>query len=178
MQATISKVAARKAHTLNTLMNQRNSELFNKKISNVTSIFGAGKTVNEIIAKHRLIPEHKDLENKTIHSDKKTAANDLIYILNYYEFICAGINNGDFDENSMKECLSNIIPTLEIRSFHFIKLSREIAGKECFDNIVRVSNKWSKNGGSIIMKYENGEQITNLTHCFSEDECYTKLLQN
>lgn len=43
VQATVSKVAARKSHTLNTLMNQRNSELFHKKVSSVANAFGLRK---------------------------------------------------------------------------------------------------------------------------------------
>ncbi|WP_135387178.1 hypothetical protein [Escherichia sp. E2593] len=64
VQATVSKVAARKSHTLNTLMNQRNSELFHKKVSSVANTFGLRKTINEIIAKQRLVPNDKDLKNK------------------------------------------------------------------------------------------------------------------
>ncbi|MGR4445240.1 hypothetical protein K8Q64_26220 [Escherichia coli] len=64
VQATVSKVAARKSHTLNTLMNQRNSELFHKKVSSVANTFGLRKTINEIIAKQRLIPNDKDLKIK------------------------------------------------------------------------------------------------------------------
>ncbi|WP_215250845.1 hypothetical protein, partial [Escherichia coli] len=65
----MSKVAARKSHTLNTLMNQRNSELFHKKVSSVANAFGLRKTINEIIAKQRLVPNDKDLKNKKVHDE-------------------------------------------------------------------------------------------------------------
>lgn len=173
VQATVSKVAARKSHTLNTLMNQRNSELFHKKVSSVANAFGLRKTINEIIVKQRLVPNDKDLKNKKVHDEYISAGNDMFFVLNYYEFICSGIINGDFDEDSMRECLGQIVPGLEVRAFHFIRIAREISGSSCFCNFVAVSDKWSTNGGSLILRHEKGEPvINNLTHCFEETACY------
>lgn len=173
VQATVSKVAARKSHTINTLMTQRNSDLFNRKSSNVANVFGHDHTVNEIIAKQRLTPTDKELTGKEIKQEYSDAALDLIYTLNYYEFICSGIRNSDFDEHLMKDCLSGLIVTLEIRAFHILKIAREKYGKASFENLIFIVNKWSDNGGSLILKIENGEQIGTLTHTFRDEDCYT-----
>ena len=115
----------------------------------------------------------KDLKNKKVHDEYISAGNDMCFVLNYYEFICSGIINGDFDEDSMRECLGQIVPGLEVRAFHFIRIAREISGSSCFCNFVAVSDKWSTNGGSLILRHEKGEPvINNLTHCFEETACY------
>lgn len=173
VQATVSKVAARKSHTINTLMTQRNSDLFNRKATNVANVFGHDHTVNEIIAKQRLVPNDKDLADKEIKKEYSDAALDLIYTLNYYEFICSGIKNNDFDEHLMKDCLAGLIVTLEVRAFHILRIAREKYGKESFENLIFIVNKWSQNGGSLILKYENGEQFGTLTHIFKDEDCYT-----
>lgn len=171
VQATVSKVAARKAHTVNTLMSQRNSEYFHKKVNNVSKQFGLTKTVNEIIAKNKVKPDDEVFKTKKIKEIYSTAADDFSYLINYYEFICSGINKGDFDEDLMKDCLSNIIITLEIRAYHIILLSRKAFGDECFANILIVIEKWSK-AGSLVLKAEKGNQITTLANVFDDADCF------
>jgi len=180
VQATVSKVAARKSHTLNILMTQRNSEIFHRRSQNALRVFGFTKTINECIAKSQVNPSDKDICNKKLKKKYKQAIVDFVYVLNYYEFICSGINNGDFDDFLMKDCLSDIIPRLEMRGYHVIKLSRELFGKSTFENIVKVINLWN-DGGSLVLKAENGEQATvfNYFHDTNkEDELYVKETNN
>lgn len=176
VQATVSKVAARKSHTLNILMTQRNSELFHKRSQNALSVFGFNCTINECIAKAQVSPTDKDICNKKLKKKYKKAIKDFVYLLNYYEFICSGINNGDFDEFLMKDCLSDIIPRLEMRGFHVIKLSRHHFGKSTFENIIKVINSWSESG-SLILKVENGEQIPTFNYFYDtnkEEDLFVK----
>ncbi|WP_446498817.1 DUF4760 domain-containing protein [Escherichia coli] len=91
--------------------------MISQKVSSVANTFGLRKTINEIIAKQRLIPNDKDLKNKKVHDKYISAGNDMFFVLNYYEFICSGIINGDFDEDSMRECLGQIVPVSKLEHF-------------------------------------------------------------
>jgi len=168
VQATVSKVAARKSHTLNILMTQRNSDIFHRKSEHVLQVFGFDKTINEIIAKSKVCPKDKDLKDKKVKKKYKKAADDFAYILNYYEFICTGINKGDFDEPLMQECLGFIIPKLEKRGYYFIKLSRELHSDDAFDNLVKVVDRWT-NSNSLIIKSESGNSIGELSHLINDE---------
>jgi len=176
VQATVSKVAARKSHTLNILMTQRNSELFHRRSQNALSVFGFTKTINECIAKIQVNPSDKDVCNKKLKKKYNQAIVDFVYLLNYYEFICSGINNGDFDDLLMEDCLGDIIPRLEMRGYHIIKLSREVFGKSNFENILKVIDSWS-DGNSLVLKSERGEQVPTLNYFHDtnkEDELFVK----
>ncbi|MBP2157206.1 DUF4760 domain-containing protein [Erwinia rhapontici] len=171
VQAVISKVASRKAHTINTLMTQRNSELFYEKNKSISKEFGFKKTLNENLAKKTILPDHIDVKDKKIKQPFIEPARNVLYILNYYEFICAGINNGDFDTHLIEDCLSNIIVDLEVRYFHYIKIARDNDGKCSFENIIKVVDQWSSSG-SMILRQERGEQLGNITLVFNNDDEY------
>lgn len=109
VQATVSSAAARKAHTVNTIMNQRNSELFITKNDFVMKMFPRKKTVNPIFSEFMLDPGAKKFQHAKFPEDYMQAARDLSYVLNYYEFIAVGVLNGDFDERLMKECFVGIL---------------------------------------------------------------------
>jgi len=169
VQAVISKVASRKSHTINTLMTQRNSELFYNKNKSISDAFGFKKTINENLAKKTILPHHADVSDKKIKDEYIDPARSVLYILNYYEFICSGINNDDFDTHLIKDCLSGIILDIEVRYFYYIKLARSNDGKNSFENIVKVVDMWSSSG-SMILRQEKGEQIGNITTSFTCDD--------
>lgn len=171
VQAVISKAAARKSHTLNTLMNQRNSELFYKKNSELSEKFGFHKTINENMARKILDPDFIDVKNKKIKTEYYDAARGVPYILNYYEFICAGIINNDFDRALMKDCLEMIIESTERRFFYYLKISRNLKGKKAFENFISIADEWNRSG-SIILKHENNNQNGNIINYFDNDEAY------
>lgn len=171
VQAVISKVASRKAHTINTLMTQRNSELFYEKNKSISKEFGFKKTLNENLAKKTILPDHIDVKDKKIKQAFVDPARNVLYILNYYEFICAGINNGDFDTHLIEDCLSNIIIDLEVRYFYYIKIARDSDGKCSFEHIIKVVDRWSSSG-SMILRQERGEQLGNITLVFNGDDDY------
>lgn len=87
----------KKAHTLNILLQMRNSPEFNKHREIYMDYINPGKSVS-----YDLISEINDRLKLATPSLNGRPAVDLIrsvrYLCNYYEFICAGYLSGDLDE--------------------------------------------------------------------------------
>lgn len=169
VQAVISKAASKKSHTINTLMSQRNSDIFYKNSKSISEKFGFSKTINEDIARIIIDPDHISVSTKKLKSEYNDAARNVLFILNYYEFICAGIKNNDFDGKLIFDCLSHIIISLEVRYFYFLKISREKDGRECFINIIEIIDLWSPSK-SKILNLERGGQLGNISTVFNNDD--------
>ncbi|MGR4042505.1 DUF4760 domain-containing protein [Pseudomonas sp. 910_21] len=144
VQATVSSAAARKAHTVNTIMNQRNSELFVTKNDFVMKMFPRKKTVNPIFSEFMLDPSAKKFQNAKFPEEYMQAARDLSYVLNYYEFISVGVLNGDFDERLMKECFVGILVNLEKRAYLVIQASQKTQNAKIFESIVMLVDRWGE----------------------------------
>ena len=171
VQAVISKNATRKAHTINTLMTQRNSDLFYKNNKEISDAFGVTKTINEKLVRTILTPNHADVKDSVLKKKYISPANKIRYVLNYYEFICAGVNNGDLDKDLIKECLDGIVKQLEVRFFYFIKIAREDGMKTEFNNILILLKSWS---GSTILNIESGGQAVAINQVFEKDSDFLK----
>ena len=144
VQATVSSAAARKAHTVNTIMNQRNSELFITKNDFVMKMFPRKKTVNPVFSEFMLDPGAKKFQHAKFPEDYMQAARDLSYVLNYYEFIAVGVLNGDFDERLMKECFVGILVNLEKRAYLVIQASQKTQNAKIFESIVALVDRWGE----------------------------------
>lgn len=144
VQATISSAAARKAHTVNTIMNQRNSELFINKNDNVIQIFPRKKTIHPVFSEYLMDPHNKKFKDAKFQDDFLEAAKDLSYVLNYYEFIAVGVINGDFDEKLIKECFLGILIGLEKRAYLVIQSAQKMQNSKTFESIVELVDRWSE----------------------------------
>ncbi|MFJ2286275.1 DUF4760 domain-containing protein [Pseudomonas iridis] len=144
VQATVSSAAARKAHTVNTIMNQRNSELFITKNDFVMKMFPRKKTINPVFSEFMLDPSAKKFQHAKLPEDYMQAARDLSYVLNYYEFIAVGVLNGDFDERLMKECFVGILVNLEKRAYLVIQASQKTQNAKIFESIVMLVDRWGE----------------------------------
>lgn len=168
VQATVGKVTARRSHTINTLMNQRNSALFHDKTQLAREHFGLQKTVNKSLIEYVIGGAAcKEREAKQELAD---AVHALIFIVNYYEFICSSIENEAFDEELIKKCLEEMVVKLEVRAFHLIYHARKANGKLAFCNLVSVVEKWSPTG-SLVLRAESGdtEDSLQLVNALAED---------
>ncbi|WP_155500253.1 MULTISPECIES: DUF4760 domain-containing protein [Pseudomonas] len=155
VQATISSAAARKAHTVNTIMNQRNSELFIQKNDFVMKMFPRKKTINPVFNEHMLDPHSKKFQHAKFSEEYQQAARDLSYVLNYYEFIAVGVLNGDFDEHLMKECFVGILVSLEKRAYLVIQASQKIQNPKIFESIVALVDRWGEQKSMTTRCKEN-----------------------
>lgn len=164
VQATITSSNARKTHTITTIMNQRNSEVFFRKNDNVVSTFSMGKTVHPVVAMAIFNKNRDELINITLPQAYIKASNDLLYLLNYYEFIAAGVFNGDLDEKLIRECYENIIIGLEKRAFHIICEARKSKGERVFVNFTDLIDKWSDKGSLVNLKIKHSQDVSMEIH--------------
>jgi len=141
IQATINAASARKSHTINTIMNQRHSVHYFNKLDNVYEKFGLTSTIPLHIAEKYRCP---DLDNRKVKKELISACRDASYILNYYEFISAGVKKGDFDEYLIRECFYDPMQNFENRAYHIIQTFRKEAGPnaEIFSNFIDLLDKW------------------------------------
>lgn len=170
IQATINSAASRKSHTINTVMNQRHSKTFFEKLDNVYKHFGIDKVINEEIAS-QYVHESKRT-GPIIRPEIMNACRDAAYILNFYEFISAGVNNGDFDEKLIKECFMVPMASFERRAFYIIACSQKQAGKEVYSNMIELVDKWSTDKSFTTRKKNNENiELDNTSH--KQDELYS-----
>ncbi|MEX0297229.1 DUF4760 domain-containing protein [Pseudomonas putida] len=155
VQATISTAAARKSHTVNTIMNQRNSELFNQKNDNLISVFPRKKTIHPIFSEYLMDPHNKKFKDAKFPPEFIEAAKDLSYVLNYYEFIAVGVTSGDFDEKLAKECFVGILTGLEKRAYLVILSAQKIQNKKTFEKIVELVDKWTDKKSLVTLSSSN-----------------------
>jgi len=155
VQATISNAAARKAHTVNTIMNQRNSELFNQKNDNVTTVFTRKRTIHPVFSEYLMDPHNKKFKDARFPPEYIQAAKDLSYVLNYYEFIAVGVTCGDFDEKLAKECFIGILTGLEKRAYQVILASQKNQNKKTFEKIVELVDKWTEKKSLVTLSSSN-----------------------
>lgn len=169
IQATINSAASRKSHTINTVMNQRHSKTFFEKLDNVYKHFGIDKVINEEIAS-QYVHESKRT-GPTVRPEIMNACRDATYILNFYEFISAGVNNGDFDEKLIKECFMVPMASFERRAFYIIACSQKQAGKEVYSNMIELIDKWSTDKSFTTRKKNNENiELDNTSH--KQDDLY------
>jgi hypothetical protein len=96
-----------KAHTMNVLIQMRNSAEFQRHRLNLFASYPIGtKVKTEDITK--LKAQRADKTSYDIASNKIPAMDSALYVLNYYEFISVGVLAGDLDESMIKETLGAI----------------------------------------------------------------------
>lgn len=172
VQDIISRTAMRRSHTLNVVMNQRNSETFTSKIINCRDVIGFDKILNEEVIKYYLTRDNsclkanaKDNQDLFCKFEKVMLSLDsMAYIINYYEFIAAGVINKDLDSDLLRKCYSGIVLELEKRAFWLIyHIAKDNYSKQSTDfayyNLLNWIKDMSKNNESIVLnKLDNPSQ--------------------
>lgn len=145
IHAQLTNRVHRKTHTLNLLMQSRTSVEYQDHIRNINRAFPKSKKVTE-----------KDIETYLDHQDqyitskvdeetsiKAKGLSSIRYILNYYEFLAAGITKDDLDEDLLYECLSGIILAMHNMSVEFIE-TRKKKQKMVFKNLDTLVKYWKR----------------------------------
>ena len=108
-----------------TLLHKRNQHTINTMLhANFSDSFGHARSAVAVVMKSAEIPD--DFLDKEIYS---TQRDSVRVILNHYEFVCAGMRLGNFDERTIINCEKYSI----IRYYEFfkpyIKVLREQRGR-------------------------------------------------
>ncbi|ONH55834.1 hypothetical protein BLL36_06890 [Pseudomonas cedrina subsp. cedrina] len=157
VQATISSAAARKAHTINTIMNQRNSELFIQTNDRLTLVFPRKRTIPPVFTEYLQDINNKKFKDAKFPEEFLQGARDLSYVLNYYEFIAVGVLGGDFDERLMKECFVGIVIAVEKRAYLVIQ-SAQKQNEKTFESLVALVDRWTE-GKSLTTSSKKGQNF-------------------
>lgn len=140
VQHQSSAKASRRAHTFNILMQSRLSAEFQQQVKRRTSFYSAGTVVGAVDAHlidvdglvkckadleagrsrelEQATPEHHAQINERYDSEvelverKHESLQGVKYLLNFYEFICAGIRLREIDEPLIQATLSDIATQL------------------------------------------------------------------
>jgi hypothetical protein len=107
---------SRKQHTMNVLLQTRLNPLFAEHAEIIEAAFPLGKPIT--------------FDALALTGNAK-AKDSVRWILNYYEFIAAGIHHGDLDEALMQDCMLTQLCRFFKKSEDYIRQSRgeDAAGK-------------------------------------------------
>lgn len=112
----------RKTHTMNVLLQMRNSAEFQKNRANISSVHPMGQPIQDDDLPELL----KKRTDPASYADGKTAFLDsVVYILNYYEFISVGVYTDDLDENMITLTLRAIFITFHDHVEPYIRYTRK-----------------------------------------------------
>src|SRR5690606_27227489 len=120
VQGVMSKLAMKRQHTVNTLLQSRLSATYQKQLSICQSILPS----NEYFLSRKVVEAFAERDNQSHASDMeltdkfKARIRSVCYVLNYYEFLAQGIRKEDFDEDLLRLCLSGHVRNLERKFYH------------------------------------------------------------
>lgn len=101
----------RKQHTLNVLLQIRQSEAFNKHRTHILSHYPTGTNITAADLPE-LLKQRKDKTRYVIQDGKETqfpVAESIQFVANFYEFLAAAVKQRDLDERLLYETLGDII---------------------------------------------------------------------
>jgi hypothetical protein len=132
--------------TLGWLYTARRARTLAKKQHTVSIMLQASmnkrhQSAQEAIAPHlndRNLPNLQDAENEPLKMDFRL-------VLNHYEFIAAGLRNGDFDEQLMYDSERGSIVTLvEVCNAYIFSLRDTRQRQSIYENLEWLHGRWGK----------------------------------
>lgn len=131
VQSIIAAARQRRQHTVNTIIQTRVSEVYQTKLANYNKFFSSSEIyINKDLARH--FARYRSLDNvriKDVDNDElNQALYGAMYLLNFFEFISAGIRKRDLDNSLMRDCFEDVVRNLERKCFYLIWYYRERGG--------------------------------------------------
>ena len=99
----ISLLNASTAHTMNILMQMRNSSELNMHRANIMNLIPLGSSVGP-----RMLERMKAGELRGGDENSLSLDDSILYVLNYYEFICAGTDLDQLNERLIRNTMRSI----------------------------------------------------------------------
>jgi hypothetical protein len=128
VQSIIAAARQRRQHTVNTIIQTRVSDVYQTKLSEYNKLFSSSDIyINKDLA--RYFARNRDVNGIRIKdinpSELHKALYGAMYLLNFFEFISAGIQKRDLDNTLLRECFEDVVKNLERKCFHLIWYYRE-----------------------------------------------------
>ncbi|MDA7426052.1 DUF4760 domain-containing protein [Thalassococcus lentus] len=160
LSSRANRVAQRKQHTISILLETRLSDRF--KMLNVQrrAKFPEYHDVTfEDWNEARLAqPENTSLKAKREAQRRNEAADAVVTLLNYYEFLAVGIAEGDLDETLLKRTLRGIMCNLVDDCRNLICEMRK-RNPRTYENLAALYEDWRRPGSKDINGNENERAI-------------------
>ena len=158
-----AKLATKKNHTLNILLQSRLSSSYQEKLSEAGTLYTSDNNFPDL---DHMSPDEKKKYERIVQyygmmmtpgtiilpggeifevddSVVKVAVSvkGLIYLINYFEFLAVGIEKDDIYEPLIEECLKGIALSLKSRSIHLIKHFQE-KDAETWEYFLLMCSRW------------------------------------
>jgi len=143
----LSNKSHRKTHTLSLLMQSRVSTEYQLQVKNFTKCFPASSPIKKEHLKYIQETEkyYKLLNTSCTDTSKDAMFVDGLhaarYLLNYFEFLAAGITKDDLDEDLLFECLSGIVVGQFKKCCLFVKHA-QVDSPNTYINLEKLVDKW------------------------------------
>jgi hypothetical protein len=130
-----ARTLSRKQHTVTVMLQASLNKEFREALLSISDAITAGKC--------------PDLSN----NDHKNLRIAMRFVSNHYEFISAGLRNGDFDERLIRDSERGVI--IKIYSFfeghiYSLRLSRD--RQTIYENLEWLNVRWTKNPPGVIQQ--------------------------
>lgn len=189
VQSIIAAARQRRQHTVNTIIQTRISDTYQKKLAlfnscfsddeiyideNVATYFGKHRSLRgfNVEAHNRIIktsedagkmkvPHHQQLCDKKLRQIEESLYGAM-YLLNYFEFISAGIKSRDLDNALLMDCFKDVVKNLERKCFFLLKNYRfNNARSAIFIEFENLCKNWL-GGESLIARKRKGETVDSM----------------
>lgn len=126
-------LTATRSHTIQTLIESRLSEVYQRQVEYATEIYTTYKKDNGVAY---------NLEYSEFHSLDPKYKNAIFYLLNYLEFVAVGIRFGDLDENQMKNMMKSII-SANFNFFNEIIKNKQQSSPTIYEHLTALNKRWN-----------------------------------
>jgi hypothetical protein len=136
VSASNQRTLSRKQHTLNLLIQMRHAELYNKHVIALTKLSpGTAKPS----------PYLTDVLNEITlpaNDDEGAFKRAVIYVMNYWEFVCAAVVVGDLDADLVRRTVRQNIVGYHDKFSAIIDHERALGQKLVYRHLRDVANEW------------------------------------
>lgn len=176
VQSVITAKNARRQHTLNTILNTRASEIYQRHLVNYSRLIKDDRYLHPKVAEWFHKMNAAEFEKMKIPDELRDAVNGLNYVINYFEFLGLAIDQGDLDEALLRECFCGMLPKIESRGFHLIRHAQS-KNEKFFCAFVDMVKRWSDQNISLVEKYRAKPSDAPLGEPFPSEAQVEKMLE-
>lgn len=126
-----------KQDTIKILFESRLSDYYQSLLEKTKEHFPVGETA---------CPDKFENLMNSKKPEDVVAADAAIQILNYHEFIAAGIREGNLDEGMLKKTIRRILCCLVFEMRDVIMYFRRDQGEKCFEHLISIYWQWVEKG--------------------------------
>ena len=134
--AANQRTLSRKQHTLNLLMQMRHADVYIRHQTAVSLLSPGAVALNDDLL--ALMQGRRSAKNE----GEKAFLRSAVYVLNYWEFVCAALTVGDLDAELMRRTVRQHIVGYHTKFSAFIDSERAAGDRLVYQHLRAVSGEW------------------------------------